>query len=126
MKHAKFNLPEPSQQMIERSRDLRLKPTDAEQVLWKHLRNRRLGGLKFRRQHPIGNFIADFFCGEARLVIELDGAVHQEKTQARRDTLRDYIMQENNLKVLRLSNDEVLLDIENALQKIACCGNDNL
>jgi very-short-patch-repair endonuclease len=68
MKHAKFNLPEPSQQMIERSRDLRLKPTDAEQVLWKHLRNRRLGGLKFRRQHPIGNFIADFFVAKRALL----------------------------------------------------------
>ena len=75
-------------------------------------------GLKFRRQHPIGNFIADFFCGEHHLVIELDGAVHREKTQAERDRMRDQILQEHDLRVLRFSNEEVLRDIETVLCKI--------
>ena len=86
--------------------------------MWQLLRNRRFHRLKFRRQHPIGNFIADFFCGELRLIIEVDGAVHQEKTQAERDSLRDQILREQNLQVLRFTNQEIFSDIENVLRKI--------
>lgn len=116
--HNKFNLPSPSTQMIERSRRLRQQSTSAEQFLWELLRNRRLHGLKFRRQHPIGNFIADFFCGEYRLVIEVDGAVHQEKTQVERDFRRENILKANNLNILRFTNEEILDDTEIVLQKI--------
>jgi very-short-patch-repair endonuclease len=115
---AKFNLPLPSSQMIERSRHLRARSTKAEQVLWEHLRARRLNGVKFRRQHPIGTFVADFFCGEHRLVIELDGAIHQEATQAERDARRDEIMREHNLKVLRFSNGDVLNNLPCVLTTI--------
>ena len=71
------------------ARDLRVHQTFAESILWEALRNRRLDGLKFRRQHPVGPFVLDFCCPERRLAIELDGAVHaaQRENAAERETL---------------------------------------
>ena len=66
-------------------RELRQSATNAEKILWEYLRNRKLEGLKFRRQHPIDKFIADFYCHEKKLVVELDGAVHDEKINAQND-----------------------------------------
>ena len=90
--------------------------TPAEQILWKHLRGRRLHGLKFRRQHPLGRFIADFYCAEHRLVIELDGDIHrdqQEYDEARTDTLRNY-----GYRVLRFSNEAVFQRLDKVLEAI--------
>ena len=115
----RVRLPHPSRELIERARELRKKGTPAETLLWELLRGRQLHGRKFRRQHPIGRFIADFFCDDARLIIELDGAVHQEPDQKARDRIRDEILRQHNLHVLRFSNDEVLHDIESVLQRIS-------
>jgi len=71
-------------QILIAARQLRQQQTPAEQILWSCLRNRRLGGIKFKRQHPLGRFVADFYCHEAGLVIELDGAIHLERDQAER------------------------------------------
>ncbi len=89
-----YELPKASQELIARARQLRREATTAESLLWELLRDRRLLGRKFRRQHPIGQFIADFFCDDARLIIEIDGAVHREPTQQERDRLREEILRD--------------------------------
>ena len=82
--------------------------TEAEIILWKCLRNRRLKGFKFRRQHPIADFIADFFCLESNLVIEVDGDYHNERDQKEYDDGRTYELQELNVKVIRFTNREII------------------
>jgi len=72
--------------------DLRKSTTPAEKVLWNQLRNRKVQGFRFRRQHPIKDFIVDFFCYDAMLVIEVDGSVHQEARQKERDEQRTLIL----------------------------------
>jgi very-short-patch-repair endonuclease len=101
-------------EVVALARQLRRKQTPAEQILWECLRDRRLAGLKFRRQHPIDKFIADFYCHEARLVVEVDGAVHREKNQAERDALRTEVLRQFGLSVVRVTNTEV----ETALRKV--------
>ena len=96
-----------------RARELRRFATDAERVLWSHLRNRQLEGCKFRRQVPIDRFIADFACLERRLVIELDGGQHVE--QARYDKARTGVLEAAGWTVLRFWNHEVLQNVEGVL-----------
>ncbi|NEZ67874.1 endonuclease domain-containing protein [Leptolyngbyaceae cyanobacterium CCMR0082] len=105
--------------LLQRTRELRLRQTTAECILWECLRSRRLHGFKFRRQHNIGRFIADFYCHEAKLVIELDGLVH--KRQPEKDAERDAWMQACGLKVLRFENRRVFDDIEGVLEEIGRC-----
>ena len=104
-------------------RELRHNQTEAEAKLWNILRNRRLGGVKFLRQHPFiysyyrrpMYFIADFYCAEKKLIIELDGKVHDNQKEY--DDQRDFILNQKGLKVLRIRNME--LDDENeVLEKI--------
>ena len=100
------------------ARENRKKLTEAEHILWQYLRNRKLGGLKFRRQHPLGKFIADFYLHEAKLVIELDGDYHHEEEQKEYDSGRTYEIKELGIQVIRFTNNEVLKDIEKVLQTI--------
>ena len=86
----------------------RKKVTDAENILWSYLRNKKLEGYKFRRQHPIADFVADFFCLECNLVIEVDGGYHQEIEQKQYDAGRTYVLGEFKVKVLRFANLEVI------------------
>ncbi len=79
--------------------------TPEEASLWKTLRSRSLGGYKFRRQHPIGPFIADFYCAQARLVVEIDGDVHAEQTE--RDRARDDLLESWGYHVIRFWNRDV-------------------
>jgi very-short-patch-repair endonuclease len=102
---------------IEKARELRRNQTPTEKLLWELLRAKRFLGAKFRRQHKIGQFIADFYCHEARLVIELDGAVHDQ--QARQDRDRDQWMRANGITVLRFRNAEVVDNTEAVLNAIA-------
>lgn len=92
--------------------------TMAECVLWNHLRLKQIKGFTFRRQHPIGNFIADFYCHKMRLVIEIDGSIHNFEEVKERDEGREFMMKELGLNVIRFTNNEVLNDIENVLMKI--------
>ncbi len=101
------------------SRRLRKTQTKAEEVLWAHLRRRRLSGLKFRRQHPLGRYIADFYCPEVRLVIELDGAVHDLEDQKEYDELRKQMIEVHGVRMLRFRNDQIEKDIEGVLSKIS-------
>lgn len=89
--------------------DLRKCSTKSEAILWKHLRCRQLDGYKFRRQHPFGPFILDFFCAEKRLVIEIDGPVHEQ--QRERDQERQTLIEGTGYTVLRFSADQVEKDI---------------
>ncbi len=94
----------------ERARKLRATQISAESLLWQRLRGRKLGGLKFRRQHPIEPFIVDFACIEKRLIVELDGEHHDhiyERDQSRQQQLEDACWQ-----VVRFSNVDVLGDVE--------------
>ena len=99
-------------------RKLRGKQTDAEKLLWECLRRKRLKGLKFRRQHPIGRYIADFYCPEARLVIELDGGIHQFKDQKEYDRVRQEMIEMRGIRVVRIKNDEVEQDKESVISKV--------
>ena len=100
----------------ERRRELRKRSTDAEQMLWGALRNRRFLGLKFRRQHSIGPYIVDFACTEKKLAIELDGGYHEYVEQA--DEQRQQFLEEAGYRVLRFRNDEVMSDVEAVLLAI--------
>jgi very-short-patch-repair endonuclease len=99
-------------------RELRQSSTKAEKILWEYLRNRKLDGLKFRRQHPIDKFIADFYCHEKKLVVELDGDVHDDKMNAQYDEARTYELKGSGIKVIRFRNNEVENDIVTVLRKI--------
>jgi very-short-patch-repair endonuclease len=99
-------------------RELRHSGTKEEKLLWEHLRGRKLGGLKFRRQHPFDKFMADFYCHEKKLIIELDGTVHDEKMNSQYDEARTYQLAGLGIKVIRLRNYEVQLHIEFVLMKI--------
>ena len=101
-----------------RARALRQGQTDAEALLWSKLRARQISGLKFRRQHPIGHYFADFACIEIGLVIELDGGQHGEDVAAKRDHQRSSEMAALGFQTLRFWNNDVLLQIEAVLEKI--------
>ncbi len=93
--------------------------TDAEKALWFQLRDRRLEGFKFRRQHPCGPYILDFFC-EARLVaVELDGGQHFEDVAQRYDERRTEFLGANGITVLRFNNDQVMSETRAVLETIA-------
>ena len=86
--------------------------------MWTHLRNRKLRGFKFRRQHPISDFIADFYCHECKLIVELDGEYHNNIEQRQYDNGRTYEINELHIKVIRFTNREVLEDFNFVLSKI--------
>jgi very-short-patch-repair endonuclease len=102
-----------------RAAELRKASTPAEQKLWGLLRNRQLKGRKFRRQHPLANYVLDFYCHECKLAIELDGNYHKQPEVSAYDDSRTALLKENGITVLRFWNDEVFNDIERVLETIA-------
>ena len=106
-----------------RARALRRQQTEAETLLWKHLRSRQLLDLKFRRQHPIGPYFADFACIEIGLVIELDGGQHADEGAAAQDTARARCMAAAGFATRRFWNHEVLQQTAAVLETIAHCAN---
>jgi very-short-patch-repair endonuclease len=103
------------------ARDLRARETPVEDLLWEELRGRRLDGMKFRRQHPIGPFVVDFCCAECRLVIELDGGVHAE--QRDRDAEREAILATAGYRVIRFPNQSIRENLPEVLAaiRVAAC-----
>ncbi len=101
---------------IQNARRLRKEMTDAERKLWAVLRGSRLDGYKFRRQHPLGRYVLDFFCEQRGLVIELDGGQHGD--QIERDNFRTAWLEAQGCRVLRFWNDDVLVNLPGVLQKI--------
>lgn len=110
--------PKISQEMLQKARALRTNMTDAEKKLWLNLRGRQMCGLKFRRQHPLGPYIVDFYCHQARLVIEVDGGQHWDEENRRYDARRTAYLHMQAIRVIRFSNDEVLKDTEGVLEHI--------
>ena len=103
---------------IKQSRKLRKEMTPAESHLWTHLRNNKLCGLKFRRQQIIEGFIVDFFCHSLKLVIEVDGEIHNTDKQKILDTHRKDVFEARGLTEIRFTNNEVLHNTNNVLEKI--------
>jgi very-short-patch-repair endonuclease len=104
--------------IFEKAKELRKSMTEAESYLWKKLRRRQLNGLKFRRQHPLDIFIADFYCHEKKLIIELDGGIHDSIEQSEYDDGRTFELEEKGFKIIRFRNEEVFNDLEKVLAKI--------
>ena len=97
---------------------LRRNETIAEKLLREKLRNNQLEGLKFRRQHPVNIYIADFYCHKFKLIIELDGDYHNQEEQKQKDEVRTEVLGLNDLKIIRFKNEEVEQDINQVLTTI--------
>ncbi|MBN1548284.1 MAG: DUF559 domain-containing protein, partial [Syntrophaceae bacterium] len=102
--------------LVERARELRKRQTPTEQMLWEMLRDRQLLGFKFRRQHQVGDYILDFYCHEAKLAVELDGAVHEQRLE--KDAKRDAYLKSQGIQVLRISNEDLVSHTSSALEQI--------
>jgi very-short-patch-repair endonuclease len=104
------------QTLVARARQMRKELTPAELKLWSASRGDQLMGFRFRRQHRIGSYIADFFCHAARIVVEVDGDSHEERVEY--DAKRTYWMSQEGLSVIRFTNDEVLKNLDGVLAMI--------
>ena len=100
------------------SGQLRKNMTDAEKVLWSKIKGKQLKGYQFYRQKPIGNFIVDFYCPKAKIVIELDGGQHFNIDGKAKDIRRDTYLENMGLRVLRFSDKDVLKNLESVIEKI--------
>lgn len=89
------------------AKELRQRQTSAEELFWKMVRNRSMLNLKIRRQHPIGKYIADFYCHELLLVIEIDGSIHDLEEVKQKDIKREAFLKAEGLRVMRFTNDDV-------------------
>ena len=109
-----------SKHMIDRARFLRQTETPPEELLWLALRNGQIGGMKFRRQHPVGPFVADFYCHSAKLVVEVDGMSHDDKMI--QDAVRSKYLESQGFHVLRMTNKDVMRDLDAVTREIARLG----
>lgn len=107
-----------SESLLNNARTLRRNQTEAESILWKHLRNRKLVKYKFRRQQPMEGFVLDFYCDEANLGVEIDGGIHSLKEVAEYDEQRTKFLNELGITIIRFSNEEVINKTEEVLEKI--------
>lgn len=104
--------------LLLRSRELRSNMTDAERALWSRLRRKQLNGYQFYRQKIIGNYIVDFYCPKAGLVIEVDGAQHYSEEMLEADRQRDDYLRGNALTVMRFSNLEVRQNLDGVVERV--------
>ena len=107
----------------ERSRGLRRNMTEAEKLLWSRIRKKQIKGHQFYRQRIIGNYIVDFYCPMAGLVVELDGGQHYYPEDLKKDTLRDEYMECLGLRTLRFSNNEIFGNLDAVMERIYACLN---
>src|SRR5437879_5848459 len=103
---------------VRQARSFRGKSTDAEKRFWSCLRNRKLAGLKFRRQHPLADRTVDFFCAKPKLAVELDGSGHLGELRQGSDLDREIELYEKDIRILRFRNSEVLENLESVLNSI--------
>jgi very-short-patch-repair endonuclease len=101
---------------LERAKHLRKNMTPAEKLLWQHLRANRLDGLHFRRQQVISGFIVDFYCHPARLIVEVDGEIHQQQQEYDRE--RDCFLISQGIQILRVTNEQVIQNLQDVLERI--------
>lgn len=106
--------------IFENAKLLRKNMTSAEKILWYHLKQN-VSGFKFRRQHPLGLYIADFYCHKAKLVIELDGSVHNLEKVKEDDIVRQQTLEGDGLKVIRFTNHDIHNNIQAVMKTIESC-----
>ncbi len=99
------------------AKELRNHVTNAEMVLWSYLRTKP-DGFKFRRQQPLGIFIADFYCHRLKLVIEIDGSIHKKKEVAEHDRYRQRLIEEDGINVVRFTNEQIETDLDHVISTI--------
>ncbi len=104
--------------IFERAKDLRNHMTKAEKKLWEHVKGKKILNLRFRTQHPIDRFIADFYCHALKLVIEIDGGIHKSKNQSEYDIGREAEIIHWGVKMIRFTNEEIENDMDYVLNKI--------
>lgn len=102
--------------IFERAKHLRSQGTHAEQVLWGFLKEHPCG-MKFRRQHPIGNYVVDFYCHKLKVVFEVDGIIHDQVEIKKNDQLRQMNLESCGIKVFRFKNDEILREFDLVIKK---------
>ena len=102
-----------------RRKELRNNATQAEKFLWEELKESKLKGKKFRRQHSVSDYIIDFYCSSEKLAIELDGEIHNENDRIKYDKQRTEYLNSLGVRVIRFENQEVLHDISSVLKEIA-------
>ena len=105
-------------QNVDLARNLRSQQTPAERLLWNHLSAKQLGGLKFRRQHPVDNYIVDFLCPSKMLIIEIDGGQHSEPGAETADVQRTKALEAMGYQVIRFWNNDVLQNIDGVISVI--------
>ncbi len=108
--------PEIRRKMVEIAREFRKEPIESEKILWQALRGKKLDGIKFRRQQPIGYFVVDFYSSTYRLVIEVDGLIHENQIEA--DRARQDILEELGLNILRIKAETIEKNLPFALNEI--------
>ena len=106
-------------QKTKRAKALREKQTDAEQKLWRALKGKQLDGVKFRRQHPVGDYILDFYCPAAQLCVEVDGGQHNEPANSQRDAIRTSHLEKRGITVMRVWNFEIFENLDGVLEAIS-------
>ena len=104
--------------IFEKAKMLRNNMTEAEEMLWEQLKGKKLLRLRFRRQHPIDIFIADFYCHPVKLVVEVDGEIHKIRDQKEYDFGREGELENWGIKVIRFTNEEIENNIEQVLKRI--------
>ena len=104
--------------IFQRAEELRNNMTLSEKTLWDNLSNKKLMNLRFKAQHPISQFIVDFYCHKAKLIIEIDGGIHNKAEVIERDVNREYELQKKGFKIIRFTNEEVLKNIDYVLRTI--------
>jgi very-short-patch-repair endonuclease len=102
--------------VVKLSRGLRLKMTEAESILWSRINKKQVSGFRFRNQHPVGRYIADFYCHELKLIIEIDGGIHSKRKIY--DENRDAYFEGGGYTTLRFTNEQVKHDIESVIDQI--------
>ena len=107
-----------SPKIFARASTLRQNMTKAEKMLWERLRKNQMMGLRFKAQHPIDTFIADFYCHKLKLVIEVDGEIHERKEQRDYDLGREGALRELGLTVIRFTNGEIYEDLDGVMEEI--------
>lgn len=112
--------------IIDLARKLRQEATPAEEFLWQHLRNRQCAGLKFKRQHHIDRYVADFYCAELHLVVELEGSIHDLKDQKEYDEYRYAYLEARGMTLIRFRNEEVMNNVQKVLRTIEQIKNSQL
>ena len=108
-----------TQPIFKRAEELRKNQTEDEKLLWSYIKSNQLG-VRFKRQHPIWMYIADFYCHELKLVIELDGPIHLQKAVMENDKIREEDLKSFGIRVIRFSNSELRTDLAKVIEKIRC------